>query len=180
MRRKNAKPMESRCSCGSDLRWETRQRSSGQASLALCSNPDCGIVTTPKAADTEPNDGLRTFLIGGAPAARYLKPWLRLYFRTLDFGFRWRPYHERCSACSHELTTELRLPPRSDRYSDPHQVVLCMNCGATKTAFWLNGERAVLSLDGNAWDEPATVLQALKRALEERAYEPRHEGPFFG
>ncbi len=174
----NIYPLERRCSCGAgDLIWEHREDSAGVRSMAVCTNPHCGIITTPNAVHAEPTD-LRTFLVGRTSVPRYLRPWTRLFLQSIEWGFRWRPHQASCTACNHELTIELRLPPKSHRCADPHHIILCVECGTTTTTFCVGGKAKVYSIEGRAWEEPPAPLRALKRALEERAYEPRIEGPF--
>lgn len=96
------------CFCGAELRYEERQRIQGTTRLATCSNPDCGMLIT----DGSP-DGLQACLLGDTPVVRDLKPWNRLFFKCVTWGYRWTSHFEGCRYCSHELTVELRLPPRS-------------------------------------------------------------------
>lgn len=157
------------CSCGAELRFETRQRIRGTTSLATCTNTTCGIITT----DERPENGLQTCLLGDAPVVRYLKPWNRLFFKAVTWGYKWTSHFEGCRYCSHELTVELRLPPRSDRRGDPSEIVCCLNCGSTTTRFWLDGESVLHTMEGSAWNEPAAAIQALKHALAARASQPQ-------
>lgn len=164
---RNAEPRQDRCSCGAALGWEMRGSFRDKRSLALCTNPECGVITT------GPNDGtdscLQTFLLDNAPVVRNLKPWTRLYFRTSEWGYRWRAHAKPCSTCRSELTVALELPPRGDRSGDPHYVALCLHCGGVAAVFWGNGGRVEVRLDAAAWEEPAPLIQDLKRAFAERA-----------
>ena len=121
--------------------------------------------------DGSPENGLQACLLGDTPVVRGLKPWNRLFIKSVTWGYKWKSHYASCGYCAHELTVELRLPPRSDRRGDPNEIVCCLNCGATTTRFWIDGESVLLSMEGNAWEGPATAIQALKRALAERAGE---------
>ena len=164
----NAELNARRCSCGSDLRWEHREGFRDRRSLALCRSPDCGILTTVLPEGIQPEDGLAACLLGPVPPRRYLKPWLRLYFRTAASKFIWRPCPEVCPDCTGEITVELGLPPLMERQTDPYQVVLCLTCGATGITWWL-GEQVAIAMHGDDWNEPSTAVLILKRVLEERA-----------
>jgi hypothetical protein len=159
----------SRCRCGSRLAWDSRTTYAGTRPLALCVNPDCGIITTPSAPGSEST--LQSALLGDRPAVRYLQPWLRFYFRTTSQGFRWRAHAEGCRDCASELVAALDIPWRGDRGADPWHVSLCLDCGATETSFWIERERVSLWTPGTDWTEPSVPLQALKRALTERSNE---------
>jgi hypothetical protein len=167
MTRHDVEPVERRCSCGADFRFDTRQRIQGTTRLATCSNPDCGVVVT----GGSPEDGLRACLLGDVAVVRALSPWVRLFFKSITWGYKWRSHYTGCPYCESELTVELHLPPRHGRHRDVSEVVLCLTCGATTTRLWLNGESILHSLEGSAWQEPAVALQALRRALAERAGE---------
>jgi hypothetical protein len=159
----------SHCECGSPLRWETRETYGERRSLALCSNADCGLITTASPEGPQQHgQGLDSFLLGQVPARRYLQPWMRLYFKASQWGFIWRPHHEVCFDCEGELTAQLALPPLMERQTDPYQVVLCLKCGATGIAWWL-GEQVAIAVHGDEWNEPSTAVLILKRVLEERA-----------
>jgi hypothetical protein len=160
--------VERRCSCGSSLRFETREGFGERRSLALCSNSDCGAITTASPGRIQPGQALESFLLGPVPARRYLKPWMRLYWKASRWGFIWRSHHEACPACDGEITAQLGLPPLVERPSDPITVVLCLTCGVTRIA-WLSGERVAIAIQGSEWNEPSTALLILKRVLEERA-----------
>lgn len=168
MNREAATQIASHCSCGSPLRWETREDCGQRRSLALCRNPDCGAITTHTSEKVGPARGLESFLLGNLPVRRYLQPWARLYFRTVAWGYRWRPYHEVCPDCTSEVTVQLDLSPSMERQTDPYEIVLCLTCGATGMAWWL-GERTAIAIDGSEWDELSTAVLILKRVLEERA-----------
>lgn len=157
------------CECGAALRFEARQRIRGAASLATCSNPGCGRISF----DGSPEGGLRACLLGDAPVVRDLKPWNRLFFKSVTWGYRWTSHFEGCRYCSHELTVELRLPPRSDRRGDPSEIVCCLNCGSTTTRFWIDGESVLHTMEGSAWNEPHPAIQAVKRALAVRVSQPQ-------
>jgi hypothetical protein len=159
----------SHCSCGASLRWESREGYGQRRSVALCSNADCGLITTASPEGVQPEEALESFLLGPVPARRYLKPWVRTYFRTAAQGFQWRPHHEVCPDCSGEITVHLGLPPLPDRQGDFHQLVICLGCGATGMAFWITGERVAIAMDGSEWSEPSTAVVILKRILQERA-----------
>jgi hypothetical protein len=118
---------------------------------------------------TQPADGLASFLLGPVPPHRYLRPHLRLYLKSSQWGFRWFPSREPCFACDGEITHQLPLPPLVGRDSDPYFVSMCLTCAATRIVWWVNGERIVLTIQGDAWTEPATAVLILKRVLEERA-----------
>ena len=172
----DAEPRERRCGCNSPLRWEMRGGFREKRSLALCTNPECGIITT--GANDGTDNCLQAFLLDDAPVVRDQSPWARLYFRTSQWGYRWSPHTEPCSTCRSELTVALELPPRGDRSGDPLGVVLCLSCGAMAAVFWGQGDRAEVLLDASAWEEPAPIIQDLKRALATRAEEAmdRDEG----
>lgn len=161
-------PMKRECSCGSTLRWESREDYCGKRSLALCSNPECGVITT-AVTDYQPEDGLRTFLLGDDPVQRYLPLGARLYWKTSRWGYRWLSHDETCPGCDGEVTVQLGLPPLAERQADPYQVVLCLTCSTTSMAWWLGGEKVAIAIEGNEWNEPATAVLILKRVLEERA-----------
>jgi hypothetical protein len=55
-----------------------------------------------------------------------------------------------------------------ERQSDPYEVLLCLTCGSTGVAWYINGERVAIAMDGSEWDEPSTAVLILKRVLEER------------
>jgi hypothetical protein len=160
--------MKRKCSCAATLRWESREDYCGKRSLALCSNPECGVVTI-AAADHQSEDGLRTFLLGDDPVQRYLPPWARLYWKTSKWRYRWLSHDETCPDCDSEFTVQLGLPPLAERQNDPYQVVMCLACGATGIAWWLGGERVAIAIEGNEWSEPVTAVLILKHVLEERA-----------
>lgn len=162
-------PMKRECSCGATLRWESREDYCGKRSLATCSNPECGVITTAVMNGHQPEDGLRTFLLGDTPVQRYLAPWARLYWKTSQWRYRWLSHHETCPDCDSEFTVRLSLPPLAKRQSDPYQVVMCLACGATGMAWWLAGEKVAIAIEGNEWNESATAVLILKRVLEERA-----------
>jgi hypothetical protein len=166
------RPMRHECSCGARLTWESRETPKGKRWLALCANPACGEFRTNLGDGPEPEDGLRVFLLGDTPVVRDIKPWNRLFFRAAVLGYSWRSSDESCSSCGQELTSALELPWRYDRASDPTGVQICIPCGATIVRFWANGEWSTVSLDANAWEEPAPVIQLLKRTLAERAHRP--------
>jgi hypothetical protein len=159
----------SHCPCGAPLRWETREGFGQRRSVALCSNADCGVITTDPPDGVQPDQVLESYLLGAVPARRYLKPWARLYFRTAAWGYQWRPHHEVCPDCSGEITVQLSLPPLYERQGDPYQVVICLTCGTANIAWWMSGERVAIVIDGDEWNEPGTALLILKRVLEERA-----------
>jgi hypothetical protein len=159
----------SHCACGSPLRWETRERFAERRSLALCSNDACGVITTASPEAAQPERGLESYLLGSVPARRYLRPWVRLWFKAARWGYQWRSHHESCPSCGGEVTTQLALPPVVERQSDPYQVVLCLTCGTTSMAWWMTGERVAIAVEGDEWNEPVTALLILKRVLEERA-----------
>ena len=169
MSRDTATQIASHCSCGSPLRWETREGFGERRSLALCANPTCGIVSTASPDGVQPEQGLKSFLLGHVPARRYLKPWVRLYFRTAAWGYQWRPHHEVCPDCSGQITVQLGLPQLVGRQNDFYQVVICLTCGTANIAWWMTGERVAIVVDGDEWNEPATAVLILKRVLEERA-----------
>jgi hypothetical protein len=173
MRRDAARQTASQCSCGHPLRWEHREGFRERRSLALCRNPDCGVVTTASPEGIQPEHGLAACLLGPVPPRRYLKPWLRLYFRTAAWGFIWRPCPEVCPDCTGEITVQLRLPPLTERHNDPYQVLMCLTCGALGLAWWLGGERTAIAIDGREWSEPSTAVLILRRVLEERAARTR-------
>lgn len=168
-------PTKRECSCGATLRWESREDYCGMRSLALCSNPECGIVTTTATDSNRPDDGLRTFLLGDEPVQRYLPPWARLYWKTSRWGYRWLSHHATCPDCDSEFTVKLDLPPLAERQNDPYQVVMCLSCGATGIAWWLDGEKVAIAIEGSEWNEPATAVTILKRVLEERTARPRED-----
>ncbi len=93
--------------------------------LALCSNADCGVITTTSLEGGQQGQGLDSFLLGQVPPRRYLKPWVRLYFKASRWGFIWRPHHEVCPDCAGEITAQLALPLLMERQTDPYQVPLC-------------------------------------------------------
>jgi hypothetical protein len=173
---RDAEPRERRCGCGAALRWEKRGAFREKRWLATCTNPSCGVITTGA------NDGadacLQTFLLDDAPVVRYQSPWARFYFRTAASGYRWHPHTEPCSTCLDELTVALDLAPRGDRSGDPLRVVLCLRCGAMASVFWGNGDRVEIFMDPSAWEEPAPLIQDLKRALATRAEEPAEPYPW--
>jgi hypothetical protein len=160
------------CPCGRSLRWETREGFGQRRSVALCSNPDCGLITSASPDGVQPDHGLVAYLLGPVTARRYLKPWVRLYFKATRWGFQWRAHHEVCSTCGSELTTQLGLPPLAERQNDPFLVTLCLSCGTTNVAWWRSGERIVLVIASSDWDEPTTAVTVLKRTLEQRADGP--------
>jgi len=168
MSRDAATQTASHCSCGSSLRWETRESYGERRALALCSNAACGLVTTASPDGVQPEQGLESFLLGQVPPRRYLQPWVRFYFKANQCGFVWRPYHEPCPTCDGEMTVQLGLPPLPERENDPYQVLLCLTCGATGMAWWL-GERVTIAIDGDEWNEQSTAVLILKRVVEERA-----------
>ena len=161
--------MASQCSCGNSLTWEHREGYGGRRSLALCTSPTCGIVHTVLPEGIHPEHGLAACLLGPVSPRRYLKPWLRLYFRTAAWGFIWRPCPEVCPDCSGEITVELRMPPLTERHNDPYQVLMCLTCGATGMAWWLGREHTAIAMEGSDWNEPSTAVLILKHVLEERA-----------
>jgi hypothetical protein len=133
----------------------------------VCASPSCGEISL-AASDTEPEPDLKTLLVGDAPAVRYLPPWLRLFLRSLSGGYAWKPAMTECVACASGLSFELLLNPRVSSAA-PFRTCICVSCGWTTTMLWLNGERAVLEMEGAAWDEPPAVLSAFRRALEEHS-----------
>jgi len=173
MTRDTATP-SSHCSCGSPLRWETRETYGEQRSLALCDSPDCGLVTTASPQGVQPEQDLELFLLGQTPARRYLNPWTRFYFKTTKWGFVWFPANEVCPACHSEVTAQLALPVLMERQTDPYLVVLCLACGATGIVWWLE-ERVAIAILGEDWNEPSTAVLILKRVLEERAAMARED-----
>jgi hypothetical protein len=162
-------PMKRECSCGFPLRWESRENYCGKRSLATCSNPECGVVTTAATGGFQPEDGLRTFLLGDDPVQRYLPPWARLYWKTSKWGYRWLSHDETCPDCASEFTVQLDLPPLAERQTDPVSIETCLACGATGIAWWLGGEKVAIAIEGDEWSEPVTAVLILKRVLEERA-----------
>jgi hypothetical protein len=163
------RPINQTCSCGATLLWECRESQHGKRWLALCGNPECGLITTRPEGVEHPENCLQSFLLGDAPIRRNLKPWVRLFFKASQLGYRWCPGHEPCPSCKHEATAALRIPWHPARAGDPFYLALCLQCGATTTFSWVNGERLVLSLDGAAWERPTAELQALRQTLLERA-----------
>ncbi len=161
-------PWSTHAACGHALRWEHREDFRERRALALCQNPDCGVVTT-VAPNDSPKDALAVCLLGPVAPRRYVKPWLRLYFRTAARGFVWRPCREVCADCTGEVTVQLGLPPLIQRHNDPYQVLMCLTCGATGVAWWLGGERISIAIDGSDWNESSNAALILKRVLEERA-----------
>ncbi len=159
----------SHCSCGSSLRWETRESHGERRSLALCSNADCGVITTASPEGHQPGQGLDAFLLGQVPARRYLAPWARLFWKASRSGYRWLPHHETCPACEGEITVRLGLPPLVERQTDFYQLVMCLGCGTANIAWWMAGERVAIAIEGGEWNEPSTAVLILKRVLEERA-----------
>jgi hypothetical protein len=137
--------------------------------LALCSNPECGVITTAATNDRQPEDELRTFLLRDDPVQRYLAPWARLYWKTSKWRYRWLSHHETCPDCDSEFTVQLDLPPLAERQNDPYEVVMCLTRGTTGVAWWLGGEKVAIAIGGNEWNGPATAVLILKRVLEERA-----------
>lgn len=164
------RPVKDRCECGALLTWESRGAHNEKRWLALCANPECGVITTESAQD--PESTLQTLLLGDVPVARYLRPWARFYFRATTWGYRWRPHAEGCRECGNELVAALDIDWRPDRPGDPRSVVLCTGCGSTETAFWINGETVSLWTAGSAWEDSTPPIQALKHALEDRAENP--------
>ena len=162
----------SHCSCGSPLRWETREGFRGGASVALCSSPDCGIITSVSPDGGQPDQVLAAHLLGPVPIQRYLAPWTRFFWKAIRWGFRWCPAYENCTACGSELTSQLALPPLVERPTDPYLCFLCLGCGAAVVAWWMGGEHITLAISGEEWHEPTTALMVLKRTLEERADGP--------
>jgi hypothetical protein len=67
MKRDARKQIASHCPCGSPLRWETRETYGERRSLALCSNADCGLVTTASQETVQSEQGLEAFLLGRVP-----------------------------------------------------------------------------------------------------------------
>jgi hypothetical protein len=169
MSRDAAPQTESHCSCGSRLRWEHRDGYGERRSVALCNSPDCGVITTALPEGVEPEQRLASSLLGHVPIRRYLKPWMRLYFKSSRLGFIWRPFHEVCPDCAGEMTVQLALPPHIERQADPYEILLCLTCGTTGLAWYIAGERSAIVLDPNEWSEPSTAVVILKRVLEERA-----------
>ena len=163
----------SHCSCGHSLVWEHRDGFRERRSLALCRNPDCGVVTTALPEGIPPEHGLAACLLGPVTPRRYLKPWLRLYFRTAAWGFIWRPCPQVCPDCAGEITVQLGLPPLVERQTDPYEVLMCLTCGATGMAWWLTGERTTIALEGSEWNEPSATVLILRRVLEERTVRTR-------
>jgi hypothetical protein len=161
--------MASHCSCSAPLRWEWRESFGRRASVAVCSNDDCGVVTTALPEGVEPDKALESYLLGSVPPRPYLRPWLRLYWKATQWGFRWCAHHETCPACDSAITTQLGLPRLAERPGDPYEVLLCLTCGATTIAWWMFGERVAVALEGDEWNEPATALLILRRVLQERA-----------
>jgi hypothetical protein len=159
----------SHCECGSPLRFEMRDGFGERRSLALCANADCGVITTALPEGTQPADGLAACLLGPAPARRYLRPHLRLYLKSSQWGFRWFPGREPCFACDCEITHQLPFPRLVERDSDPYFVSTCLVCAATMIVWWVNGERIVLAIQGDDWDEPSSAVLVLKHVFEERA-----------
>ena len=47
----NIYPLERRCSCGADLRWEHREGCGGLRSMALRTKPECRPITAPEDSD---------------------------------------------------------------------------------------------------------------------------------
>ena len=170
----NTEDTVSRCSCGGSLIWEARETFRGLRVLALCSEPDCGLITTQPTGE----GNLQAFLLGDVPPRRYLQPWVRLYHRIAASGLSWVPHSKACTACEGELISELRLPPMVERPSDPYQVVLCLQCGRTSASWWIDGERIVLSMDNDAWNDPSLSLRVLKQVLRERTEEPNERLPW--
>ena len=173
MNEREDEPAKRRCSCGADLLWEKRYRRDGQPSLALCSSEKCGLYTT-GSDDIDPSEALQAFLLGNQAPVRYMAPWSRLFFKTVRWGFGWIPTVLPCPACSSDLRAELFLRPREGAQGDPYLVQTCLTCGATTISFWMSGESVALSMDGAAWEESPTALQALKRCLHERVLESDH------
>lgn len=174
MRRAVRKQIASHCSCGSPLRWETRETYGERRSLALCSSNDCGIISSARSEGTQSGQGLESFLLGQVPVRRYLPPWMRLYWKATKWGYTWRPHHEVCPDCEGEVTAQLALSPLMERQTDPYQVILCLTCGATGIAWWL-GEQVAIAIHGDEWNEPSTAVVILKRVLEERAAMARED-----
>lgn len=162
------------CSCGSRLRWEHRDGYGGRRSLAFCTNPACGIVSTASPEESQPEQGLKSFLLGQVPARRYLPPWMRLYWKATKWGYIWRPHHEVCSDCEGELTAQLALPPLIERQTDFYQLGMCLTCGATGMTWWRR-ERVAIAMHGDEWYEPSMAVVILKRVLEERAAMARED-----
>jgi hypothetical protein len=172
---RNAEPSERQCACGSALLFESREAAGTTRSLALCSNPDCGLITTSQ-DDCDEQD-LRSFLLGNRPVRRELKPWTRFWFKATSTGHRCTSAPEPCTQCGDESTGALELRWNPQRFQDPFIVILCSRCGATTLSYFIDGERLKTSLTGDAWLEPAPPIILLKRALSERAqlaagYEP--------
>lgn len=177
---KNPIPTRDRCECGAHLAWESRETRTGKRWLALCSSPACGVITPDSPRVAEPENRLQAFLLGEMPAVRYLQPWTRFYFRSSGWGYTWCPHVESCRDCGNELVVALDIEWRPDRRFDPCHVALCVQCGSTETTFWMEGERVGLWTSGSAWDDLTPPIQALRRALSDRARErqPGYEWDF--
>jgi hypothetical protein len=136
--------------------------------VALCTASDCGVITTSSPEGVEPEQRLASCLLGRVPTPRYLPPWVRFYFRASKSGFTWRPFHEVCPDCAGEMTVQLALPPHMERQTDPYEILLCLTCGTTGLAWYINGERSAIVMDPDEWNEPSTSVVVLKRVMEER------------
>jgi len=159
------------CVCGASLVCEERVSFGPlrKRHLALCENEACGHITT------ESTDGhvsaLQDFLLDDEAPVRYLRPWVRLFIRTIGQGsFNWKAADEACPDCQHELNLDLTLTPlyTPPHTADPRFVRICLVCGATHLAFWVGRENLTLAMPGSAWNNPDAALCALRRSLEIR------------
>ena len=158
-------PLRHTCACGSKLRWESRQTWRGKRWFAFCVSDQCGRWTTQIADGPERPEGLAEFLLDEQPARPYVPAWRRFFLFSANRGLPWRPAPGRCSACAEELVMQLDLPYDPSRTADPRRVVLCLHCGNTELSMWALGDLGELRLEGDAWNQPAVAILALKRAV---------------
>ncbi|MCW2999164.1 MAG: hypothetical protein JWN65_2713 [Solirubrobacterales bacterium] len=157
------------CECGGTLRWESRENWRGKRWLAVCSRDTCGWMTLISADADGEQCGLAEFLLGDQEPHPYVKPWVRLFLRASRLGMAWRAFPSACGVCAGSLVMQVDLPFIPFRASDPQSVVLCLDCGQLAIQMRALTEVGEVHLAGEAWDEPALSICALKRTVDERA-----------
>jgi hypothetical protein len=120
------------CKCGARLNWEARLTAGGTRWLATCRSVSCGRITLQRNDADEPEDGLKTFLLGTDSPRPYRPRWITLFLESLQrTEYEWTPCEHVCWQCTEpDVIFTLNCRP----LSDPYECVVCLRCGAVTTA----------------------------------------------